>query len=60
MACLILKTLILKSMRLVGALVGMMGQRIGAWIVQGALEENLELIMQIKKAPVDETGVVLT
>ena len=42
MACLILKTLILKSMRLVGALVGMMGQRIGAWIVQRGLKENLE------------------
>ena len=60
MACLILKTLILKSMRLVGALVGMKGRHIGAWIVPRGLEENLELIMQIKKAPVDETGAVLT
>ena len=42
MACLILKTLILKSMRLVGALVGMKGRYIGAWIVQRGLEGNLE------------------
>ena len=41
MACLILKTLILKSMRLVGALLWRVSQLIGAWIAKKGLKENL-------------------
>jgi hypothetical protein len=40
MACPILKTLILISMRLVGALILIQGQRIGAWIVKKGLKGN--------------------
>ncbi len=40
MACLILKTLILKSMRLVGVLIWIRGQLIGVQIVKKDLERN--------------------
>ena len=43
MACLILKTLILKSMRLVGALLWTVNQLIGVRIAKKGFDENLEL-----------------
>ncbi len=43
MACLILRALILISLRLVGAQIWIRGQLIGAWIVQRGLEEKLKL-----------------